>query len=377
VEQDLGRNQGGVIVRAPLAAMAGEVGYVVLREVAKRFGGVEAVRDVSLDVRKDEFITILGPSGCGKTTVLRMIAGLEIPDKGTVLVDGRSPDRTRARARKTRMVFQHYALFPHLTVRENIAYGLRMRGDDSRSIAARVSRMLERMALTDKPNRKPRQLSGGEQQRVALARALVTEPTVLLLDEPLGALDRQLRSRMQLELKELQRQLAITFIYVTHDQEEALVMSDRIVVMNQGQIAQVGIAEEIYERPRTRFVAEFIGVANLLEGGVVSKEGRRVVIRRADHLVPGLDLADGLAVSQRAVAVVRPESISVNSEAPAGASLTGNVISRSFLGSVTRLVVKVEPSQQILCDCPGEAPYAPGDRVFLTWPQDKTVVLAA
>jgi spermidine/putrescine transport system ATP-binding protein len=351
-------------------------GYVVLREVVKRYGRVEAVRGVDLDVRRDEFVALLGPSGCGKTTVLRIMAGLEVADSGTVLVDGRSPAKTPTRARKTRMVFQQYALFPHLSVRDNVAYGLRMRGDDKAGIRPKVDRMLERMGLSDKGERKPRQLSGGEQQRVALARALVTDPTVLLLDEPLGALDRQLRSRMQLELKELQKSLQITFIYVTHDQEEALTMSDRIVVMNAGRIAQIGIAEDIYLHPTNRFVAEFIGVANCLVGGVVSRDNGRVVLDFDGSTIAGSDPEGVVAVGDRAVAVVRPEHVRLAPPTSDAAGLTGTIASRSFLGAATRYVIDVGGSRQVMSDS-SDPMFGPGDRVSLDWPAASTVILPA
>jgi ABC-type Fe3+/spermidine/putrescine transport system ATPase subunit len=351
-------------------------GYVVLRDIVKRYGRVEAVRRVDLDVRRDEFVTLLGPSGCGKTTVLRIMAGLEVPDSGTCLIDGRSPTKTPTRARRTRMVFQQYALFPHLTVRDNVGYGLRMRGDDRATIRTKVERMLGRMGLSDKGERKPRQLSGGEQQRVALARALVTEPTVLLLDEPLGALDRQLRSRMQLELKELQKQLAITFIYVTHDQEEALTMSDRIVVMNRGRISQVGIAEDIYLRPRTRFVAEFIGVANCLVGRVESRDGIRATLDFGGSKIGGAD-PDGLVtVGDEAVAVIRPEHVRIADASAAPGGLHGTVASRSFLGAATRYIVDIGGGRQVMSDS-GETRFAPGDAVSLDWPAESTVILHA
>jgi spermidine/putrescine transport system ATP-binding protein len=369
----VGRGQG----IAGEGAVAAADGLVSLTDVVKRFERVEAVSGLSLAVRKDEFVTLLGPSGCGKTTVLRMIGGFEAPDEGVVLVDGRAPVDTATRERRTRMVFQYYALFPHLSVYQNVAFGLRMRGERRASIEPRVRQMLDRMGLNDKGQRKPRQLSGGEQQRVALARALVTEPSVLLLDEPLGALDRQLRQRMQLELKELQRQLGITFIYVTHDQEEALRMSDRIVVMNRGRIEQSGPAEEIYERPRSRFVAEFIGETNFFEGEVVGVEGVRVSLRCGADVLLGCWNGEGLTPGPgaRVALTVRPESVSCEFDVAPGAGLVGAVTDRIFVGSVTRTVVRLASGQRVLSDRLGNVPVRVGTPVGVSWPPDKAVVM--
>jgi spermidine/putrescine transport system ATP-binding protein len=245
---------------------------VELREVSKRFGEVEAVHQVSLQIREGEFFSLLGPSGCGKTTTLRMIAGFERPDAGEILIRGQRMNEVPPFHRPVNTVFQHYALFPHMTVFENVAFGLEMKRLPREEIRRRVAEALRLVRLTGLENRYPRQLSGGQQQRVALARALVNRPAVLLLDEPLGALDLKLRKEMQLELKNLQHQVGITFIYVTHDQEEAMTMSDRIAVMNQGRVLQVGTPVEIYERPATRFVADFIGETNFLEGRLVAFE---------------------------------------------------------------------------------------------------------
>ena len=233
-------------------------------------GKVVAVDQVTLDIAAGEFFSLLGPSGCGKTTSLRMIAGFEMPDSGRVHVGGQDITDVPVHRRDMGMVFQSYALFPHRTVAENVAFGLRMRDVPKPEIARRVAAALAQVALTGLEDRKPGQLSGGQQQRVALARALVVEPRVLLCDEPLGALDRKLRQQMQFELKELQRRLGVTLVFVTHDQEEALAMSDRIAVMNAGRVEQVGAPTEIYERPRTRFVADFIGEINILEEGATA-----------------------------------------------------------------------------------------------------------
>src|SRR2546422_67557 len=239
---------------------------IALESVSKRFGGIGAVDDVSFPIAEGEFFSLLGPSGCGKTTTLRMIAGFETPDEGRIVVGGEDVTDMPVHRRDMGMIFQSYALFPHRTVAENVAFGLRMRGLDKAAIKERVTHALRQVALEGYEQRQPQQLSGGQQQRVALARAIVIRPRVLLCDEPLAALDRKLRQSMQFELKQLQQQLGVTLIFVTHDQEEAMTVSDRIAVMNAGRIEQIGSPSEIYNRPRTRFVADFIGEINLFEG---------------------------------------------------------------------------------------------------------------
>jgi len=241
---------------------------VELRDVSKDFGGVRAVDRVSLDILRGEFFSLLGPSGCGKTTLLRVLAGLEIPSSGGVRIGGRDVTHVPPYARPVNMVFQHYALFPHLNVRKNVAFGLRYQGTRGAEAAGRVTEALERVQLPGLEDRYPHQLSGGQRQRVALARALVLRPQVLLLDEPLAALDQKLRREMQVELKHLQRTLGITFVFVTHDQEEALTMSDRIAVMNAGRVEQSGPAERVFETPRTEFVARFMGAENFFNATV-------------------------------------------------------------------------------------------------------------
>jgi putative spermidine/putrescine transport system ATP-binding protein len=254
---------------------------VEIREATKRFGEVAAVDGVSLDVRRGELFALLGPSGCGKTTLLRMVGGLETPTAGTIRIEGVDVTRVPPHRRPAHMVFQHYALFPHLTVAENVAFGLRYKADVPRPAhAAKVAEALALVRLTGLGRRLPQQLSGGQRQRVALARALVLEPQVLLLDEPLAALDPQLREEVQIELKQLQRALGITFLFVTHDREEALGMSDRVAVMRQGRIEQVGTPAEVFERPATRFAAEFLGAANFFPAALAgSLEGGLVLVR--------------------------------------------------------------------------------------------------
>jgi putative spermidine/putrescine transport system ATP-binding protein len=318
---------------------------IKLDNVTKTFDGrVLAVDRVTLDIAAGEFFSLLGPSGCGKTTSLRMIAGFELPDSGRVHVAGRDITDLPVHKRDMGMVFQSYALFPHRTVAENVAFGLRMREVSKPEIERRVKAALAQVALTGLEERKPGQLSGGQQQRVALARALVVEPPVLLCDEPLGALDRKLRQQMQFELKELQKRLGVTLVFVTHDQEEALAMSDRIAVMNHGRVEQVGAPTEIYERPRTRFVADFIGEINILE-----EAGR--------------------------ARALRPEKIRLVAD---GARVSGTVETANFLGGSTLLRVSSADGRSLLVreTHGGErASRKPGDAVGLMWNDQDTVVL--
>lgn len=246
-----------------------ENNMIELQKVTKRFGEMTAVNHIDLKIKKGEFLTLLGPSGCGKTTTLRMIAGFEEPTSGSIMIDNKSCEKLPPNLRDVNTVFQNYALFPHLSIRNNIAFGLKIKKKSKEEIDRKVNEMIKIIKLEEHIDKKPNQLSGGQKQRVAIARSLVNEPSVLLLDEPLGALDLKLRKEMQLELKHLQKELGITFVYVTHDQEEALTISDRIVIMNKGNIEQIGDAIDIYERPRTKFAADFIGETNLLKGIVV------------------------------------------------------------------------------------------------------------
>src|SRR6478735_5470081 len=279
---------------------------VALRGVTKRFGDFVAVDALDLDIGQGEFFTLLGPSGCGKTTTLRMIAGFEEPNEGEIRIDGADVAGLPAHRRPTNAVFQSYALFPHMSVKDNVAYGLKRKGVDKGDVEKRVQAELERVGLWGEANRRPNQLSGGQQQRVALARAVVNLPKVLLLDEPLGALDLKLRKNLQVELKRIQQDIGITFVYVTHDQEEALTMSDRIAVMNKGIVEQVATPVEIYERPSTTFVAGFIGVSNLMPGTV---EAGGVHLDNGPT-VPAAQ--NGFRPGERCQAVVRPEKLHIN-----------------------------------------------------------------
>jgi spermidine/putrescine transport system ATP-binding protein len=344
--------------------------------VSKRFGDLVAVREMELDIAGGEFFTMLGPSGCGKTTTLRMVAGFEQPTAGRVLIDGQDVAGLPSYKRPTNTVFQSYALFPHLSVRENVAFGLRRKKVPKAEINERVEAELQRVGLAAEVNRKPNQLSGGQQQRVALARALVNLPKVLLLDEPLGALDLKLRKGLQVELKRIQRDVGITFVYVTHDQEEALTMSDRIAVMSNGVIEQVDTPETVYARPSTTFVAGFIGVSNLMPGQVTQVNAGRGTIR----LDTGLEVEtaiDGIASGERCHAIVRPEKLEIqhaNEPARDGLpSVEGVVESSVYLGTSTQIVVRIpgEVSMTVLVPNASEAERARlpggGAAVRLSW----------
>jgi spermidine/putrescine transport system ATP-binding protein len=352
---------------------------VRLRGVTKRFGALTAVRDMDLDIPRGEFFTLLGPSGCGKTTTLRMIAGFEDPSEGTVLLDGDDVTGLPAFKRSTNTVFQSYALFPHLSVARNVAFGLERKRVPKEEVRRRVAEELERVGLAAEAKRKPRQLSGGQQQRVALARALVNRPAVLLLDEPLGALDLKLRKQLQVELKRIQQEVGITFVYVTHDQEEALTMSDRIAVMDHGVIEQLDEPEEIYERPRTTFVAGFIGVSNLMPGKVVST-GTGTADLQLDAGVTVRAGAAGVSVGDRAHAVVRPEKLQLHKMNGVGsdgrASVDGRVESSLYLGTATQVIVRLPDDTRMTVLVPNTDEEArrrlpaSGDAARLTWTSD-------
>jgi spermidine/putrescine transport system ATP-binding protein len=312
---------------------------VVLSSVTKRFGDLTAVDAIDVAIEEGEFFTMLGPSGCGKTTTLRMIAGFEEVTEGRLTIDDVDMLAIPPHKRPTNTVFQSYALFPHLSVKENVAFGLRRKGVEKKEIDRRVREELERVGLAAEGSRKPAQLSGGMQQRVALARALVNLPRVLLLDEPLGALDLKLRKGLQVELKTIQREVGITFVYVTHDQEEALTMSDRIAVMNKGRIEQIGDPEDVYDRPTTTFVAGFIGVSNLMPG-TVRKTGAPGEVELDSGVQVSTDV-DGFRPGDRCHAVVRPEKLTIDSGSDGQPSVEGQVESSIYLGTSTQLIVQL------------------------------------
>jgi spermidine/putrescine transport system ATP-binding protein len=350
-----------------------------LIDLEKRFGAVRAVDGVSLDVRAGEFFSLLGPSGCGKTTTLRMIGGFEMPTAGRILLRDRDVTNDPPDKRPVNMVFQNYALFPHLDVGDNIGFGLRRRKVDKADIRRRVGEVLDLVGLGGYEKRRPNQLSGGQQQRVALARALVNRPNVLLLDEPLGALDLKLRKRLQLELKRIQGEVGITFVYVTHDQEEALTMSDRIAVMHSGLVEQLGTPEELYEHPTTRFVADFIGTTNLLTGAVESADPAGAVIR-----LDGGDVClvgGGLVVGHSVELSIRPESIALkptNGEARGALEpMHGTVEQVAYLGSNVQYQVRTRGGLVITALVPktGERLLV-GNDVDVIWSPEDALVLA-
>jgi spermidine/putrescine ABC transporter ATP-binding subunit len=351
---------------------------VDVRAITKRFGPVVAAEAVSFSVRAGEFFSLLGPSGCGKTTTLRVIGGFETVDEGDILIGGRSMGRLPPNRRETNMVFQRLALFPHYSVFDNVAFGLRMRRLPGAEVGRRVAEALERVELGSLGARRIGELSGGQQQRVALARALVNEPRVLLLDEPLSALDLKLRIQLQEELKRLQRGLGTTFIYVTHDQGEALAMSDRIGVMSGGRLEQVGTPLEIYERPSTRFVAGFIGDANLVEAVVEAVDGDGLVARVGDAQVrarrQGWERAGA-----RLTICVRPERVRVARPDGPADTLVGRVEDRAFSGSLVKYRLAL-PGLRLHAAVPyvhGTALFEVGDAVAVAWDGDQAVTVPA
>jgi putative spermidine/putrescine transport system ATP-binding protein len=344
-------------------------------------GGVRAVDAVAMDIRQGEFFSLLGPSGCGKTTTLRMIAGFEIPSAGAIRVDGADITHVPAHKRDMGMVFQNYALFPHRTVAENVAFGLRMRGLDKATIAAKVKAALAMVELSGLEDRRPAQLSGGQQQRVALARAIVIAPRVLLCDEPLGALDKKLRQQMQFELKQLQKKLGLTLVFVTHDQEEALAMSDRIAVMNGGRVEQVGTPTEIYNQPTTRFVADFIGDTNIFRGERTTTSTIASALDVGKGLILALPPSDAQGTGVLSVAL-RPEKIRLSLRAdastPAGSSAHGTVENTNFLGGAVLYRITLEGGHRILVQQPNAGTsrlFVPGNGVTLEWTPADLVVL--
>ena len=360
---------------------------VAVEGVRRSFGQVEALRGVSLAAARGEFVSILGPSGCGKTTLLRIIAGFEMPDSGTVWVDGKDVTGVPPHTRPVNMVFQRYALFPHMTVAQNVGFGPRIRRRARKDVAERVDELLRLVHLEGYGKRSITQLSGGQAQRVALARALANEPPVLVLDEPLAALDRKLRQSMHLELRHIQRSLGSTFVYVTHDQEEALTMSDRIILMNEGLIEQIGTPADLYTAPRSRFVSSFVGDTNLFQGVVTScstrTDGERdVLVQLRDGAVITTHHGDDLRPGGEVWVSVRPEALELrpdgNSPSTNGTNiLTATMTERIFLGSTIRYVVTSGDGQPLTADVSSrDAPPIPvGQPVTVEWAPEASTVL--
>ena len=365
------------------APLTSEPGSVELRSLTKSYGSAVAVDNVSLTVQAGEFLSLLGPSGCGKTTTLRLIGGFEFPDDGSIQISGRNVENLPPHKRPVNTVFQAYALFPHMKVADNVAYGLRLSRVPKSEIADRVSRALDMVRMTAFATRKPTQLSGGQQQRVALARALVNQPAVLLLDEPMSALDRKLREEMQVELKLLQRELGTTFIFVTHDQEEALSMSDRVAVMKDGRIEQIGSASSVYDSPESSFVAGFIGRQNSFTGTISSFDSAGVSVHTAGLSLHSTRPTKGhvaAASGAEVTAAIRPESVVVTSgsdtSAPASDvpvnSVAGILLGVSELGHSLQLVINTPSDDQILARLPRAAnpPTELGSPVLCSWSAD-------
>ncbi|MDR2197077.1 MAG: ABC transporter ATP-binding protein [Coriobacteriales bacterium] len=347
---------------------------VELKNVDKRYGENHVVKDLNLAINEGEFLSILGPSGCGKTTTLRMIAGFEQQSSGTILVEGEPVEDKEPFERNVNTVFQSYALFPHMTVFENVAFGLKMKRTARAEIRERVQEALALVQLEGFEKRYPSQLSGGQKQRVAIARAIINQPKVLLLDEPLGALDLKLRKQMQLELKRLQKRLGITFVYVTHDQEEALTMSDRIAVMHEGILDQLDAPSRIYDFPATRFVADFIGESNIFDG-LASPQGKNIVVTTEAGRVLGQN-SGGFEEGEQVQVSVRPEKLRFDSEAREGFDLEGTVRENIFVGTFIKSILLLSSGQEVvLTSLSGQAVPEEGRSYHLFWEPSDAVIL--
>ncbi len=351
-------------------------GNVIVRltDVDKNFENDRVVKKLNLDVQEGEFLTMLGPSGCGKTTTLRMIAGFEYPTGGRIFLEGQDVDDKKPNERNVNTVFQNYALFPHMNVFDNIAFGLVEKKVKKDEIRRRVEEMIRLVRLDGMEKRMPSQMSGGQKQRVAIARALVNQPKVLLLDEPLGALDLKLRKQMQGELKHLQKRLGITFIYVTHDQEEALTMSDRIAVMNNGYLEQVGTPEEVYNHPQTKFVADFIGESNIIEGYIehMTKDSIEVTMESGKAVIH----ESGYRLEEMVYLCVRPENLKITTDAVEGFRFRGQVREHIFIGSINKTMIELPNGQMLKAETPAEDALVPvGTVVNVFWNPGKAVVM--
>ncbi|MCR4955482.1 MAG: ABC transporter ATP-binding protein [Lachnospiraceae bacterium] len=347
---------------------------VKLTDVEKEFDGVKVVKKLNLEVRKGEFLTLLGPSGCGKTTTLRMIAGFSNVTSGEIELEGRNVADLKPNERDVNTVFQSYALFPHMNVEDNIAFGLVEKKVPKAEIKERVAEMIKLVQLEGLEKRRPAQMSGGQKQRVAIARALINRPKVLLLDEPLGALDLKLRKQMQLELKHLQQKLGITFIYVTHDQEEALTMSDRIAVMNDGVMEQIGTPDEVYNRPKTKFVAGFVGESNILESYVtqVDEDLLHISLESGKALLH----APGFKNEEMIYICVRPENLLLSETKKEHFSIRGRIVEHVFAGSVIKTVVELINGQKLrVARHPNEEEFEVGTYVYVYWHPKKAIIV--
>jgi len=355
--------------------------FLTLDHLTKKFpardksGQVAAVNDVSLTIEKGEFVTLLGPSGCGKTTTLRLIAGFEFPTSGRIILDGNKIDDTPPNKRDMAMVFQSYAIFPHLSVSENIAYGLEIRKFSRNEKSEKIAKVVALTKLTGLENRAPNQISGGQQQRVALARALVVEPKVLLFDEPLSNLDAKLREEMRFEIRDLQKRLGITAIYVTHDQQEALVMSDKIAVMSNGRLMQLGSPEEIYERPQNKFVAEFIGLSDFIPARIEAIDGKTAQVVVGETRLTAT-AAPGFAAQQSALLFIRPNDVVIVENGGDKNILSGTVQQATYLGETMDYRVLVSEELELRVQTSGARRYAIGDHVRLHLPAERLRLIA-
>jgi len=357
--------------------------YIRIDDVSKKFGEFIAVNDVSLNIYRGEIFCLLGGSGCGKTTLLRMLAGFETPTEGRIFIDGQDMAGVPPYKRPVNMMFQSYALFPHMTVEQNVGFGLRQEGMSKAEIAPRVADMLTMVKLQDFAKRKPHQLSGGQRQRVALARSLIKRPKLLLLDEPLGALDKKLREHTQFELVNIQEKLGVTFVVVTHDQEEAMTLATRIGVMNQGRIVQVGTPHEIYEFPNTRFTAEFIGNVNMFEGRVVEDEPNYVLIESAELGSP-IYIGHGISTAPDAIVwtAIRPEKMIISREAPTEKrnAAPGVIREIAYMGDMSIYLVQLDSGKTVRITQPNthrhaEDPLTWDQRVWVSWHESSAVVV--
>ena len=363
--------------------MTGQDNIIELRGVDKSFEDTRALEGIDLSISNGEFLTLLGPSGCGKTTILRILSGFETPDQGDVSIGGQRMNDVPPERRQVNTVFQNYALFPHMTVRDNVAFGLRMQSCPKGEIEGRVLEALRMVHLEQYADRRPHQLSGGQQQRVAIARAVVNKPLVLLLDEPFSALDNKLRRAMQLEIKRLQRRLGITFVFVTHDQEEAFAMSDRVVVMNQGRIEQIGTPQEIYEEPSNLYVARFVGEINILPARIMSVPGEGIYIADISGRRFTLRTSRPFAAGDRVNVLLRPEDIRVyahDDERPEGPYLTGRIEETVYKGATVDISIALDSGEtlsvaEFFNEDDAEISYNRGERVAVTWVDGWEVVL--
>lgn len=353
-----------------------EQNMIEITNLVKMFDDHVAVDQITLNIRAGEFLTLLGPSGCGKTTTLRMIAGFEEPTSGVILLEGKHVESMAPYDRDVNTVFQSYALFPHMNVLDNVGFGLKMKKIPKEEIKTRSLAALKLVQLEEYAKRMPDQLSGGQKQRVAIARAIVNKPKVLLLDEPLGALDLKLRKQMQVELKHLQKQLGITFIYVTHDQEEALTMSDRIVVMNKGKLEQIGTAHEIYEKPTTKFVADFIGETNLFEGKVMDKLDDNLY-KIAVEQVEVTAYGEGLLQGEMVYLAVRPEKMVVSADQTDRKMVfTGRFKEMIYGGAVMKIVVQIPSGKEVIINKTSEiSQWDEGQELFVSWEPSQAVIM--